>query len=338
LNAYGLDNIGFMTVSYQPSRVNTRYYYLKDHLGSIKMTVNSGGAVTSYDDYYPFGMLKEGRSGNFAQSDARFKFTGKERDVESGYDYFGTRYLASTPARFFSIDRRAMKYPQWSPYVYAADNPTIFMDPNGDSINVAGSRQSEFSNLVSQRTGVLFGQTSSGDLIVIPGPINSSSVSSDLADLVVQLVSSENIVTINTMGQSDQVFFDVDAREAKPGYANSLDMGDVSAISNYPELQSAFLGHLLTERSTPGSLTDAHNAALKFETQVMQRLSTEPVRVRTSPFFDRTSNSFHQARGPVNGLLYFNAFDYGTRAYYISSQDASPFNPNNVFGVTRVIR
>jgi uncharacterized protein RhaS with RHS repeats len=59
LNAYGLDNIGFMTVSYQPSRVNTRYYYLKDHLGSIKMTVNSGGNITSYDDFYPFGMVME---------------------------------------------------------------------------------------------------------------------------------------------------------------------------------------------------------------------------------------------------------------------------------------
>jgi len=108
LNAYGLDDIDYMSIAYATTldcpdgggsspdpgdgggggdcqsvtrQNNPRYYYLKDHLGTVKMTVNSGGTVTSYDDYYPFGMVMEGRSGNFTQPDARFKFTGKERDV-----------------------------------------------------------------------------------------------------------------------------------------------------------------------------------------------------------------------------------------------------------------
>ncbi|MBA4312024.1 MAG: hypothetical protein C0417_05290 [Chlorobiaceae bacterium] len=49
------------------------------------MTVDAGGNVTSYDDYYPYGMVMEGRSGNFGQGDTRYKFTSKERNVETGY-------------------------------------------------------------------------------------------------------------------------------------------------------------------------------------------------------------------------------------------------------------
>jgi RHS repeat-associated protein len=131
LNVYGLDNIGYMSVSYQPSRVNTRYYYLKDHLGTIKMTVNAGGTVTSYDDFYPFGMTMEGRSGNFGKSDARFKFSGKERDVESGYDYFGARYYDARIGRFLSIDPHSRRYPALSPFNYAINNPLAYLDPNG---------------------------------------------------------------------------------------------------------------------------------------------------------------------------------------------------------------
>ncbi len=56
------------------------------------MTVDQSGNVTSYNDYYPFGMIMEGRSGNFGEADARYKFVSKERDVETGYDYFGARY------------------------------------------------------------------------------------------------------------------------------------------------------------------------------------------------------------------------------------------------------
>ena len=61
------------------------------------LTLNSSPSanedpVVAYDDYYPFGMQMETRCQNVGNSDARYKFTGKERDVETGYDYFGARY------------------------------------------------------------------------------------------------------------------------------------------------------------------------------------------------------------------------------------------------------
>jgi RHS repeat-associated protein len=64
-------------------------------------------------------------------------FTGKERDIESGNDYFGARYYASTMGRFLSPDPSGLlaQHPEnpqsWNLYVYALNNPLSNLDPNG---------------------------------------------------------------------------------------------------------------------------------------------------------------------------------------------------------------
>jgi len=110
-----------------------RFYFLKDHLGSVRMTVDEAGTVVGYDDYYPFGMQMDGRSYT-SSNDARYKFTSKERDdYETGYDYFGARYYDSRIGRFLTIDPLADvgKLQSWSPYHYSFDNPMRFIDPSG---------------------------------------------------------------------------------------------------------------------------------------------------------------------------------------------------------------
>jgi len=124
---YTMDNLGQIL---RNGTTLTRYYYLKDHLGSIKMMVDASGNVQSYNDYYPYGMTMPGRSG-VNGADTRFRFTGKERDVESGFDYFGARYYDSRIARWMSVDPLAGKYPNWSPYIYCKANPIKLIDPKG---------------------------------------------------------------------------------------------------------------------------------------------------------------------------------------------------------------
>ena len=59
-------------------------------------------------------------------------FTGKERDEETGYGYFGARYMDyELMTMWLSVDPMADKYPSISPYSYCAWNPIIFVDPNG---------------------------------------------------------------------------------------------------------------------------------------------------------------------------------------------------------------
>ena len=64
-------------------------------------------------------------------NDERYKFTGKERDTETSYDYFGARYYDSNLGRWLTPDPLADKYPGWSPYNYGRNNPIRLIDPNG---------------------------------------------------------------------------------------------------------------------------------------------------------------------------------------------------------------
>jgi len=66
----------------------------------------------------------------------RSRYTGKERDTESGNDYFGARYYASSMGRFLSPDPTLRSGhpadPQtWNRYVYGGNNPLKFIDPDG---------------------------------------------------------------------------------------------------------------------------------------------------------------------------------------------------------------
>jgi len=62
------------------------------------------------------------------------KFTGKERDSESGLDNFGARYNASTMGRFMSADPLggSLANPQsLNKYTYVLNNPLRYTDPTG---------------------------------------------------------------------------------------------------------------------------------------------------------------------------------------------------------------
>ena len=61
--------------------------------------------------------------------------TGKERDEETGYGYFGARYMDhELMTMWLSVDPMADKYPSLSPYNYCAWNPIRLVDPDGREI------------------------------------------------------------------------------------------------------------------------------------------------------------------------------------------------------------
>ena len=103
-------------------RVSGVYYYHSDHLGSAAW-VTHGAQAVQFVHYMPFGEMWYNQQGSAYNE--RYKFTGKERDAETGYDYFGARYYASGNLSWLSVD------PLASPYAYAAWNPVKFVDPDG---------------------------------------------------------------------------------------------------------------------------------------------------------------------------------------------------------------
>jgi RHS repeat-associated protein len=108
-------------------------YYFADHLGTARVVTNAGGTILDDSDFYPFGL---DRSVVGPSSGNTYKFTGKERDSESGLDNFGARYYASTLGRFMSPDPTMASVngfnPQsWNRYAYVLNSPLKFLDPNG---------------------------------------------------------------------------------------------------------------------------------------------------------------------------------------------------------------
>lgn len=112
---------------------NNVYYYVADHLGTARATVQAGQTAACYDaDFYPFG----GERTYTDTCDSAYKFTGKERDSESGLDYFGARHYGSSLGRFMSTDPSSASIdktnPQsWNRYSYTYNNPLAYVDHNG---------------------------------------------------------------------------------------------------------------------------------------------------------------------------------------------------------------
>jgi RHS repeat-associated protein len=104
-----------------------KYFYLKDHLGSIRAVINQNNVLVQAQDYDPWGHIAR----SWDSTSADYKFTGKERDVESSYDYFGARYYDSRIGRWGGVEPLLEKYLHLSPFCYSKNNPVIFVDPTG---------------------------------------------------------------------------------------------------------------------------------------------------------------------------------------------------------------
>ena len=85
-----------------------------------------------------------------------FTFSAKERDVETGLSYFGSRYYSSDLSIWLSVDPMASKYPGLSPYVYCANNPVKLVDPNGETVIVSGDGAEEVVNQLNNVTSKNF--------------------------------------------------------------------------------------------------------------------------------------------------------------------------------------
>ncbi|TAH41467.1 MAG: RHS repeat-associated core domain-containing protein [Bacteroidetes bacterium] len=81
------------------------------------------------NDYYPFGMMMLGRS--FSNEGYRFGFNGKENDGETQTQDYGFRIYNQRLGTFSSIDPLIKKFPFYSPYHYAGNNPVSAIDLDG---------------------------------------------------------------------------------------------------------------------------------------------------------------------------------------------------------------
>jgi len=107
-------------------------YQHSNHLSTATLELDDAAAIISYEEYYPYGStsFQSGRSGAEV-SLKRYRYTGKERDEESGLYYHGARYYIPWLCRWSACDPLESKYAGMSPYNYSFNNPEMYSDPNG---------------------------------------------------------------------------------------------------------------------------------------------------------------------------------------------------------------
>ena len=110
------------------------FFYHSDHLGSTSYITDDKGNITQYTAYLPYGELLVDE--HSSSEDLPYKFNGKELDEETGLYYYGARYMQPVASVWYGVDPLMEKYPHASPYVYCANNPIKFIDPDGRKIYV----------------------------------------------------------------------------------------------------------------------------------------------------------------------------------------------------------
>ena len=170
-------------------------YYHTDALGSVRAVtkqVNGTWQVVARHDYMPFG---EEVAPPSPPPDKRL-FTGKERDNETGLDYFGARYLRADLGRFTTIDpvytwtENLVDPQRWNRYSYVRNNPLKYTDPDGRELITADlARLQEIAGSAGQKLSLSNGKLDVSGLTPLDLKANEG------AALLYQLATSPSVYT-----------------------------------------------------------------------------------------------------------------------------------------------
>jgi RHS repeat-associated protein len=234
------------------SSQSTVKWLVADHLGTPRMIVDQTGSLAGVKrhDYLPFGEeLQAGTGGRtlgqgYSQSDGvRQKFTQKERDNETGLDYFGARYYASTQGRFTSADdflndTHVDTPASWNLYVYVRNNPLRYIDPAGQEIystNLSVEQRMKLIEDWEKKTGYKNVYFDSNNKLVIDTNAGFQGGSAKARDQLSAAVNSSDRFNLEAVNTTKVAFASVDrgtdistvsGQKIRTDYTVSLDFND----------------------------------------------------------------------------------------------------------------
>ncbi|WP_018628833.1 RHS repeat domain-containing protein [Niabella aurantiaca] len=110
-------------------------YFLKDHLGNIRMMLQGNGTLLEETHYYAFGLTMKGISTQQTSSSLQNKilYNGKELQRDIGFDQYdySARYYDAQIGKWLQQDPLGEKYFSMNPYSYALNNPISLLDLDG---------------------------------------------------------------------------------------------------------------------------------------------------------------------------------------------------------------
>lgn len=204
-NVWGTDNVGKINAN------GNKFFYIKDHLGSVRVVLNSDDQIVSAIDYDCWGYPLENRS--YQSDDINYKFTGKQRDDETGYDYFGARYYDARIANWGSVDPLMEKHIGWNPYNYVLRNPMALIDPDGKQIyfsqneDIRNEQLGDLRMMVDPKASkfVNYTKNSNGDYIMDVATLKNipSSISDPVLDVLKDVANGDEPVDIEYRDQNE---------------------------------------------------------------------------------------------------------------------------------------
>ncbi|MGB9490056.1 MAG: RHS repeat-associated core domain-containing protein [Terriglobales bacterium] len=305
------------------------HYYFSDHLGSHSVIENATGTNCEQDmDYYPYG----GVANDYCSSTSvpqNYKFTGKERDSESGNDYFGARYYASSMGRCLSPDWAAKATPvpyaklsdpqTLNLYAYVGNNPLTRFDADGHTITCTGDQCKQYIAALQKATGMTFAADKNGLLSITSRPDKMGYVGSAVAGVI---GDKKNAVNISADSHNDVL------GGHYAGHGNQiLNFNSINALSSAKggftpqsivthETMEAYVGLKLGGAYDMATYSKAHAAAIGYENA--ERLS-EGLPARIDEYGSGSNGTFH---GTVNFSFWKEHFDVtnGTSVSNVTSE------------------
>jgi len=143
----------------EPDGNGFRYVYsYKDHLGNLRLnysdldgngTIDPASEILDEKNYYPFGGTHEGYNTAINGVYHPYGFNGKEENDENGIEWldFGARNYDKWAVRWMNIDPLADKYRDFTPYNYTANNPILYIDPDGEKIIIGNNTKDALTKL-----------------------------------------------------------------------------------------------------------------------------------------------------------------------------------------------
>lgn len=132
-------------------------YQFGNHLGSASLELDELAQIISYEEYAPYGSSTYQAVRSQTEAAKRYRYTGKERDEESGLYYHGARYYAAWMGRWSATDPAGL-VDGTNLYRYSRGTPVRLHDPNGtDSVSANDPRVKAYEQRLNQVRGRLVG-------------------------------------------------------------------------------------------------------------------------------------------------------------------------------------